>query len=90
VGGPKRCVIPTEAYQPSDAKTMSKGVSRTVIVASVVAFVYYIFGIQSSRDVRKFSPSIPVTGNYCSSEVWAQQGFWERKSGAAYISSTPG
>jgi hypothetical protein len=69
---------------------MVKTALRTLLVVSALSFVYYIFGIslRRPRGIRTVNRQVPITGNYCTSEVWAQQGFWERKPGVAYVFET--
>lgn len=69
---------------------MVKTALRTLLVVSALSFLYYIFGIslRRPRAIRTVNRHLPITGNYCTSEVWAQQGFWERKPGVAYVFGT--
>jgi len=66
---------------------MAKTVLRTLFVGTVLSFVYYIFGIslRRPRSIQTDNRPYPITGNYCTSEIWAQQGFWERKPDVSYV-----
>ena len=74
---------------PFIIRTMSRVAIRSVVSLAALLSVYWILNI-SYQSTRK-SNIIPLqnahgknNGKYCSSEVWAAQGFWDKKPGLSY------